>query len=354
MSQRRFAIVAQRFPLEPPTPPGEDYFAEPAHMMAEAGVAVEILTIRHSGQTDTENFGPVLVRRFASSSALIRWLATAHYDLLHAHSHFRPALIAGWLARRSKTVFTSHSYALPASFWKRRVLLTLMNRFDRVTALTAYEHEIYRAAGIADSKIITLPLMVNLGFFTRGGDAQQFRQRWNISPSEPVILFVANLRPVKNPDVVIQAFQHVRRQLPSARLVIVGQNLMGAEPPHGDGIIFTDWLDAVALRDALAATTVAVNSSAHESFGLALLEAAAASCPLCLPKLGSLQSLFGNNALYHEPRDAAGLASNILRYLREPELRTAHLAANRQRVAQFDTPMGLQRFRTLYFSLLEG
>jgi len=325
---RRLAVVVRRFPLQPPTPPGEDYFAEPARMMAGDGWQIEFLSGR-----------PAL-------TSLIR----RRYDVVHGHSHFRPALLAGILARRA--VFTSHSYDFPQENWKRQVLVWLMNRFDRVVALSPHEREVYLAAGVSEPKIVVLPLAVNVSFFTAGNGAR-FRSRWNIRGDVPLILFVANLRPIKNPDIVARAFRYVRRSLPDARLAIVGQNFMATTAVHGDGVVFTDWLPAEALRDALATADVAVNSSRHESFSLSTFEAMAASRPVCLPDLPSFRSLIGDTVLYHTPTDAEGLAGNILRYLREPELRRAHVEGNRKLVARFDLPNVLEQYRSLYRSLLE-
>ena len=211
MRSRRFALVVAQFPLPLPTPPGEDYFAEPARMMAEAGFEVEILTVRRAEQPDLETVDGFRVRRFGSQPKLVRTVASGGFGLLHAHSHFRPALLTGLLARRAATVLTSHSYALPASWWKRRVLITLMNRFDRIIALTPFERDVYLASGVTASRVAVLPLPVNVNYFASGGDATGFRKRWGIPVDAPIILFAANLRPVKNADVVLRAFQRVRQ-----------------------------------------------------------------------------------------------------------------------------------------------
>jgi len=353
MRSRRFALVVGQFPLPLPTPPGEDYFAESARIMAEAGFEVEILTVRRAGQTDCEMLNGVRLRRFASPPRLVRAIASGGFDVLHTHSHFRPALLTGLVSPRARSIFTSHSYALPGSWWKRCVLVTLMNRFDRVIALTPFERDVYRAAGVHESKIVVLPLPVNVAFFATG-DGARFRSRWNIHDKEPLVLFVANLRPVKNPDVATRAIQHVRQVIPNARLVILGANLMATDAVRAEGVVFADWQPAEVLCDALAAADVVVNSSSHESFSLSTCEAMAARRPVCLPDLPSLRSLIGDNALYHPPSDADGLATNILRYLREPELRRAHVEANCRLVERFDTKIVLEQYSALCQSLLKS
>src|SRR2546426_5392604 len=97
MCSRRFALVVAQFPLPLPTPPGEDYFAEPARMMAEAGFQVEILTGRQRGQSASEIVDGMHVRRFNTNRQLLDAIWSSPYDLVHSHSHFRPALLAGWM-----------------------------------------------------------------------------------------------------------------------------------------------------------------------------------------------------------------------------------------------------------------
>ena len=366
MSQRCFAIVVRRFPLELPMPAGEDYFAEPAHMMAEAGFKVEVLTLRHDQQAGEEEINAIRVRRFCSELALLAAIAKNSYDIIHSHSHFRPALLTGLVSLRARTVFMSHSGELPGTAWKRRALVALMNRFDRIIALTPAEQQVYEVAGVASSKIVVIGHQIDLDFFSQPGDPDKFRQCWNISADAPVILFVANLRRFKNPEVVLRAFGRVRQQLSRAVLVVVGKDMLSqqghasfAELAQHEGVkenvVMTDWLPAEELRNAIAAAAVSINSSAtnEESFSISTWETIAGGRPVCLPRLGTFLSTIGDNVLYHEPFDDVKLAVNILRYLREPELVQAHVAANRAIANKYAMPAGLAKLRALYTSLLE-
>jgi glycosyltransferase involved in cell wall biosynthesis len=92
----------------------------------------------------------------------------------------------------------------------------------------------------------------------------------------------------------------------------------------------------------------------QESFSLSTWEAIAAGRPVCLPRLGTFLSTVGDGALYHEPADDAGLAANILRYVREPELAAAHCRKNWVLAKAYDRPHSLAKMRAVYLSLLEG
>lgn len=365
MNARRYALVVPHFPLPLPTPPGEDYLAEPARAMRDASFEVEILTLRGSDQALRDELDSIAIRRFHSAAALLRHVRGGRFDLIHAHSDFRPSILAGVFGGAPKTILTRHSYVLPKVALKKRLLACLMNQFDRVVALTSYERDVYIGAGVLPSKIVVVPHPVNVAFFAGGGDPHRFRARWKLDAKSPAILFVANLRRVKNIETVFRATARLLETEPSARLIVVGRDLLptDGEPDAREqarrigleaNVVFTDWLDAESLRDAFCAASVFVNSSFDESFLLAAHEAAAASVPLCLPRIGSLKCLFGANALYHEPTDDTSLAANILRYLREPVLRASHTEINRNKMVQANSESMINRLTDVYFSLLNN
>jgi glycosyltransferase involved in cell wall biosynthesis len=366
MSKRRSALVVPRFPLPLPTPPGEDYFAEPGRLMRREGFEVEVLTTRQPEQPETETIEGFTVRRFDST---LRWLGAIRsggYDLVHAHSQLRPSLLTGATAGRAKSVLTSHTFVLPLAAWKRRLMIALMNRFDRVIAFTDYERQVFVQSGVSPSRVAVVPLAINVAFFRSGGDPSRFRRQWSLSASWPLLLFVANIQTRKNPRVLLRAFTQVRQKVPEVRLVVIGKDLlpeqgqpsfdqMARECGVANEVTRTGWLAAEPLRDALAAATVVINSSGYrsfENFPLSIMEAASASRPLCLPTLGSLQSVFGQDALYHEPEDDAQLVANILRYLEDPALREERGRACRARVEDFDVPRAHEQLLGLYRTVL--
>jgi glycosyltransferase involved in cell wall biosynthesis len=72
------------------------------------------------------------------------------------------------------------------------------------------------------------------------------------------------------------------------------------------------YLGRLPIRDArelLRRTTVYVAASLYEPFGLAPVEAAMAGCALVLSDIGSFRELWGNDALFFAPGNAAALAS---------------------------------------------
>ena len=70
-------------------------------------------------------------------------------------------------------------------------------------------------------------------------------------------------------------------------------------------------LSGAALGAELAARPIFVSPARYEPFGLAILEAAGAGCPLVLADIPSLRELWHDAALFVAPGDAAGFAAAI-------------------------------------------
>jgi glycosyltransferase involved in cell wall biosynthesis len=88
------------------------------------------------------------------------------------------------------------------------------------------------------------------------------------------------------------------------------------ESPHGDSIALEN-INAVGLLCDkqigrwLAARPVFVSTALYEPFGLAVLEAAAAGCPLVLSDIRTFRELWGGVAAFVDPLDADAFAETM-------------------------------------------
>lgn len=80
-------------------------------------------------------------------------------------------------------------------------------------------------------------------------------------------------------------------------------------------------LSAREIRSRLASRPVFVSAALFEPFGLAVLEAAQAGCPLVLSDIPSFRELWGGAAIFVNPRDVHGFTREIEVLLRNAELR---------------------------------
>jgi glycosyltransferase involved in cell wall biosynthesis len=107
------------------------------------------------------------------------------------------------------------------------------------------------------------------------------------------------------------------------------------------------------VRQLLGRSNLYVGASLYEPFGLAPVEAAMAGCALVLSDIGSFRELWGPDALYFPPGDAAGLARVLDGLRRDGSLHhDLRLRALRRAWARFDDRQMTARYIRLYEALL--
>jgi glycosyltransferase involved in cell wall biosynthesis len=150
-------------------------------------------------------------------------------------------------------------------------------------------------------------------------------------PAQPRAIVVSRLAPEKAVDLAIDAC--ARAALP---LTICGDGPLREElraRAAGADVTFTGRVDAAALARLRAESSVAlVPSRAHETFGLAALEALAAGLPVVATRAGALAELEGDITLV-PPGDAEALATAVLAATQDPDAGVRALAAARRRAA---------------------
>ena len=146
-------------------------------------------------------------------------------------------------------------------------------------------------------------------------------------------LVVSRLAREKGVDLAIDAC--ARAGLP---LTVCGDGPLAAQlraraVATGADVAFTGHLDAAALARLRAEASVAlVPSRAHETFGLAAVEALAAGLPVVATRSGALAELEGDVALV-APGDVAALADTARAVAEDPGAGARALAAARRRAA---------------------
>jgi glycosyltransferase involved in cell wall biosynthesis len=121
------------------------------------------------------------------------------------------------------------------------------------------------------------------------------------------------------PEVLL-AFEKIRRDLPNARLTIIGSLPPGA---FGPGVTVTGPLighDAKqSVADIFAAASLYVMPSRFEPFGLAFLEAMAAGLPCIGADVCAMPEIIGDGGAIVPPRDATALALVMKRFMTDAD-----------------------------------
>lgn len=105
------------------------------------------------------------------------------------------------------------------------------------------------------------------------------------------------------------------------------------------------------LRARLEGRPIFVSAALYEPFGLAVLEAAQAGCPLVLSDIPTFRELWDGAAQFVAPTDARGFADAVNRLVRDPLSRRAAGAAARERSERYSTEAMTRRMVEIYRSL---
>jgi len=316
---------------------------QPARSVVAPGVAVHHLDAGPPTPVDKEE---VTNHLCAFLLALQAHPTAGTHDVLHAHYW-----LSGWVGRRIAPrwgvplVQTFHTLGVlknatlaPGDSPEPPLRLHAEERVasdaDRVLVLTCGEARLLHTTyGLSGARLTVVPAGVDLDRFSPGPA--------RTAPTHaPELLFVGRLQPLKGPDVAVRTLAEVRRQVPDARLRIVG----GASG-NGRGRTGPDELralaaelgvaDAVTLEGAVAqahlaeryrAADVLLAPSRSETFGLVALEAQACGTPVVGADVPGLEAVVRGGGTLVPNHDPADHAAAVVRLLTDP----VHAAATRR------------------------
>jgi glycosyltransferase involved in cell wall biosynthesis len=151
--------------------------------------------------------------------------------------------------------------------------------------------------------------------------------------STPRFLFIGRNWKRKNGDAVVRAFIRVRKEVPEARLDLVGGHPpLDVEGVTGHGHVAVSQPEGRAKIEALfAAATCFVVPSLMEPFGIVYLEAGAAGLPCIATKNGGMHTSAGSEGIvFLDPLDDEAIY-RAMRSMCDPNLasRTGEIALER-------------------------
>lgn len=108
------------------------------------------------------------------------------------------------------------------------------------------------------------------------------------------------------------------------------------------------------MRARLEGRPIFVSAALYEPFGLAVLEAAQAGCPLVLSDIPTFRELWDGAAHFVPADDPRAFADAVNRLVRDPLLRTAAGTAARQRSERYSTEAMASRMAEIYRALRQA
>lgn len=205
---------------------------------------------------------------------------------------------------------------------------TLLERADFVICVGGNEADAARGH-LPHDRIAHLPNGVDCERFAKG-EGNAFRQKHGIAKTDFLVLNIARIDAQKNQLGLVEAFARFAADRPEARLVMIGpetqpdyaRRLREAIAASGaaDRIHLLPGLppESQDLLDAYAACDVFALPSAHEPFGIAVLEAWSAGKPVVAAAVGGLNGLIKDGKTGLFCRGSEDLAGHLGRLCDSP------------------------------------
>ncbi|MBD3256979.1 glycosyltransferase [candidate division GN15 bacterium] len=188
------------------------------------------------------------------------------------------------------------------------------------------------------------------------------RQEWGIADDQTLIGVMANLRPVKNQGVLIDAMAKLADSYPRLRAVLVGEGSL--RPAFQAQIDRADLQGRVQMVGAyedilpcLAAFDIGVLCSLSESFSNSLVEYLAAGLPVVASNVGGNPEAVtpGETGLLFDLKDPDDLPRKLRELLDDPEMaRRMGAAAKDTAHRRFSRESCLRQHEEYYQTILEA
>ena len=288
-------------------------------------------------------------------------LERERFDIIHLHEPLTPMLPLTVLRalRDSKepTVGTFHAYHnTPRGY--RFFKPVIKQYFTRLDALTA----VSRPA----MEFVSQVFPGNYTIIPNGIELEQFSPQVAPMPEfmdgKLNILFVSRLEKRKGLDYLLGAYPLIKKQLPQARLIVVGPGTRlrrGYEAIVERGKLQDVHFVGYVSQDDLpryyrSAHVFCAPATGHESFGIVLLEAMAMTKPIVASNIPGYAGVMshGVEGLLVPPKDKLALAQAIITLLRDEPLRLEMGARGRAKAEDYSWTHVVKKVMGLYSDVL--
>jgi glycosyltransferase involved in cell wall biosynthesis len=246
--------------------------------------------------------------------------------------------------------------------WKRLYhrLFTqpMANNAARVIATSSIEREELKQLA-PDKRLVVRANPFDFSAYRVLPPSDPIRARYQLAPAERVILFVGRISPVKNLEVLVEAF--ARANVPDTRLLLIGPQLEPAYTarlqrqiaglPARERVTLGGALYGADKLALLATAELFVLPSVSENFGNAAAEAVAAGLPVLLTTTCGIAPLIDGRAGHAVEPTVAALTEG-LRLMMNQTQRAQFTQQQAEVLAELSSDGPVQQMEQLYQQIL--
>src|SRR3989449_1297333 len=316
-----------------------------------------------------ENFRPVPERSanysVAEQLSIPLALRREGITLFHAPHYVLPPLV------RCRSVVTIHDCIhlmfpqyLPSRLalqYARTSIALAARRAARVmTVSESSKRDILRFVDVKPEKIDVIYNAYDERFTIepREEDVVRVRERYQLH--DEFVLYAGNVKPHKNLERLIEAFDLVRaRGLDRLKLVLIGDEiskyaaLRRAVHQHHlhKHVRFLGYMPHETMAVMYRLAGVFVFPSLYEGFGLPPLEAMASGTPVVTSNVSSLPEVAGDAAVPVDPYSVSSIVGGMRRVLSDPELASELRRKGLVRARDFSWERSVRRVHKIYMQV---
>lgn len=309
----------------------------------------------------------------AAHNGDLRWMASLRrllvdggFDVVHFHLPYAAAfgqLVVASLPRagRPRVVYTEHSLWDRAKLVNRMLLRASMSRDERLVAVSEASAEALPPSLRRRSTTVVHGVDLSRSDSLIGTRAEwraRLRSELRVGDDEFLFMTVANLRPEKGYDVLLETARRLAESDAPIRIAAVGRGPMQEElrARHaalhlGSRFQFLGQRDDVL--QLLAGADAFVLASHHEGLPVALMEATSVGLPIAASAVGGIPQALedGVDALLVPPGHPALLAEAMQRIATDPDLSERLGRRAKLRSSMFDIGRANEAVGDIYLQL---
>lgn len=278
------------------------------------------------------------------------WIKKNKFDILHLHEPTSPSpsIIAAWSARGP--IVATHHTSNERSYAAKNMQFALQPMMEKISARIAVSEDAKRTMiNHFGGDAVIIPNGVRVSDFTKfpakAIDSGPFR-----------ILFLGRIdESRKGLSVLLAALENVIEKFPDLICEIVGPGEVDEiDTKIKKNLVFKGMLSSIEKARAYTSSDVYVAPNlGGESFGIVLLEAMSAGCPVLASDLSAFKRVLndGSAGALFETGNAESLATELISLLENPEKRKNLRNSGFKRAKEFDWSNIVKQILDVYASV---
>ena len=274
---------------------------------------------------------------------LWRHLRRGHFDVVHAFKN-APCIYGCTAAVLAGTPVVFGGYR---EQYRHHGIVIIGHRFINrfitgwIVNSRAIAESLVKCIGADREKISVVYNGIDANAFASSLSPQEARTRLGLPADAKVVSIIGRLRPEKNHAMFLRMASRVRRELPDARFLIIGDGpLEGPLRQQTESLGIEDAVHFLGIRDdigdLLVATDICVLTSPLEGLPNSLVEAMSVGVAVISTGYPGVEEVLadGEEGFVVPRDDDEAMAKRVIRLMRDPALRVRQGAAGKKRVSK--------------------